>query len=789
MFSNHQGNAMPHTTAQSWTQGLRLDDEQRQGAWLKQLQGHPSDKGRAWAGPGGFSPAGVPALRDMATQCRHLLTRGLSQVWPLPVPLRRAGKLLLLGTVTTAAMASTLVVQGAMGRNPEEWQAALGRTQMVAVRTASGLLLGGVARDSSVSAEDLVKRGFIDDPAALAKVPPTLKAMLIALEDRHHGSWREICGISPLSLPTAALSGRGGSTLAMQVVKDVERAGGEGGWVLVQRKFREIGAAMRLGCTLGPDGVLNAYLARAPMVDYGGTTRGVLGAADAVFGVAPEDLSLAQQAVLAASVLAQITDASRLSPAIRSGGCAVVSAEKAQAEQVSLALALAWRHCRLLARAERALRLTTPDGPALQGALSDIKAMERGISFVNPWAPISTGRAANLSARAQALLPGAALAELRDHIDNSSSHSMPTASVVVALTDDHARFVQVAVPQALRKIEQADAQVLCSRLLAQDETAVLRCANTPAVPRAEVTLMRADVESGEIDRAFNIYPGALDRTLAGGSLAKWVVAQAAARAGRNAIDPLCPRQAREGGRWLRRVTRPVNGFAHCTDAQTITLRQAMGHSDSLATYELAKSLGPQRLAQALADLGLPPESPAGGGLAYQLSFGTYAATPRQWLEAGRRLASAAYGWPMHQPGLRFVRASAKSQPRTGLGLTAAQAHTLRALLEAPVQDPGATLTWADDWARAGKSGTTSSTVGPRGGRPYAAAKLSLLIQRDERRVLLSVIGQPNPPFALGSHSLQGGVFAPLVQALATPVAPPPPAQSLFAQTSPTTPLE
>ena len=164
--------------------------------------------------PGWFSIFGVPAAaRDMVARYLLALTQSLAQVWPLPVPLRQAGQLLLLGTATTAAVASTLVVQGAMSRNPQEWQAALGRAQMVAVRTPSGLLLGGVARDTSVRSEDLAAYGFIDDPAALAQVPTTLKAMLIALEDRHHGSWREICGVSVLSLPKALASGRGGSTL------------------------------------------------------------------------------------------------------------------------------------------------------------------------------------------------------------------------------------------------------------------------------------------------------------------------------------------------------------------------------------------------------------------------------------------------------------------------------------------------------------------------------------------------------------------------------------------------
>lgn len=155
---------------------------------------------------------------------------------------------------------------------------------------------------------------------AVAAVPQAWLDVLIALEDRHTGSWRSACGIDAGAIGRAAVlglighSGRGGSTLAMQLVRSMRHlAPGADGSTLarLKRKMLEIRHGAMLACALGGtrDPRFQRLLARhLPLVQgtpesrMGGVLYGLGMAAGVLFGKRIGELDLAEQAVLAAAV-------------------------------------------------------------------------------------------------------------------------------------------------------------------------------------------------------------------------------------------------------------------------------------------------------------------------------------------------------------------------------------------------------------------------------------------------------------------------------------------------------
>ncbi len=194
------------------------------------------------------------------------------------------------------------------------------RTQAIEIVDARERWLGVVpaAMEPAVASElagwpehrtlavDLVPRGWLD--------------VLVALEDRHAGSWRHWCGIDAVALARAAVfgalgqSGRGGSTLAMQLVRSLRHLSpGSDPSLLarLKRKVLEIRHGAMLACTLGGPGDprFQRLLARhLPLVQgtpesrMGGVLYGLGMAARVLFDKPLEALDLTEQAVLAAAV-------------------------------------------------------------------------------------------------------------------------------------------------------------------------------------------------------------------------------------------------------------------------------------------------------------------------------------------------------------------------------------------------------------------------------------------------------------------------------------------------------
>lgn len=181
-----------------------------------------------------------------------------------------------------------------------------------------------------------------------------------------------------------------------------------------------------------------------------------------------------------------------------------------------------------------------------------------------------------------------------------------------------------------------------------------------------------------------------------GSIAKWVVIVAALAEGYRPGDALCPKSARDGDRPLKRAAAPEFGFENCESGRHLmTWERATATSDDLAYYQLAQRLGTERLAAAATVLGLG-EPANNNKLAYEVSFGTYGAKPRDLISAFQALVAVAYGIETTGHAPRALRNASPDENPAVKALKRLlprqeQRDDLRRLLEAPVQSVGGTL--------------------------------------------------------------------------------------------------
>lgn len=142
----------------------------------------------------------------------------------------------------------------------------------------------------------------------------TMKAAIIAIEDRrffeHDGvDWRGTTRalMTNLSASGSALEGQGGSTLTMQYVKNyllyvVAKSEAQRAAAIettVARKLREIRVALQLEQQLSKQQILAGYL---NIVFFGNNSYGINSAARTYFNTTPDQLTVAQAALLAGMV-------------------------------------------------------------------------------------------------------------------------------------------------------------------------------------------------------------------------------------------------------------------------------------------------------------------------------------------------------------------------------------------------------------------------------------------------------------------------------------------------------
>lgn len=175
----------------------------------------------------------------------------------------------------------------------EFWAARLEAVLHPAVHDANGLLMGFLPPHG---AKDL-DAAHAADPGA---VPTACIDLALAREDAHHRSpWRYVRGVDLGSVVRATVSPGGASTMPMQLSRQLAPHWPRkyGRWV---RKVLEAGAAGTLVKLHHGNHreIARTYLAVAPFGIAYGDVRGIAAAADALWGIAPSELSPAQCAML-----------------------------------------------------------------------------------------------------------------------------------------------------------------------------------------------------------------------------------------------------------------------------------------------------------------------------------------------------------------------------------------------------------------------------------------------------------------------------------------------------------
>ncbi|MGH3915990.1 MAG: penicillin-binding protein [Pseudonocardiaceae bacterium] len=182
---------------------------------------------------------------------------------------------------------------------------------------SADLVAGEVPLVSTITDKDGVPIAFLFDQNRFNTPPEeiadSMKAAIIAIEDRrffeHNGvDWRGTTRALMTNLSAgSALEGQGGSTLTMQYVKnyllyvvarnDAERAAAVES--TPARKLREIRVALQLEKKIPKEEILARYL---NMVFFGHNAYGVASAARTYFNTTPDQLTIAQAALLAGMV-------------------------------------------------------------------------------------------------------------------------------------------------------------------------------------------------------------------------------------------------------------------------------------------------------------------------------------------------------------------------------------------------------------------------------------------------------------------------------------------------------
>ena len=742
---------------------------------------HP---GPAWA----FGSDGAPfqtafgydrwfaALSRLTRSIRHALgTMSLPRVgWPRGL----ARRVLLAGgaaTVTTLAIASALATKGYVEHPAEFWFSRIAGRMVSPIYDADGTLIGAVDTQGTLTPEQTANLAFIP---LHGDVPRTFVKGLLALENKHFykGGIHNVCGIDLVSLlrPIASLGRAGGSGLVQQLAKQLmlpEWGNETGKLAKGYRWAQQLGASCALYGALteqgGIDKVVIAYANSAPIWQGNGVLRGLEAASRVVFDLEPASLSNAQQLIFAAAVKEPL----RVMPA---GATRVECARvypRADNPQYEEDTAKTQRErtnqCRVLHRAISMAKVTLTSDE-LVNALEELRAYQRdGIVPVNPFEPISTKKLVNLSSRARAALPDGLLSQIRDEAEESTQ---PGDSLVVSLDAVRQHAFSQDMKQALDSVQRSPAgrRILCLRLIETEKhgSALRQCGiDKEKKLNADVLAVKTDVRTGGLKAMYASSPLIMDSLQSIGSIAKWVILIAAIADGYRADTVVCPRQAFDGDRPLNRVKAPRQGYANCDGGKhTITFQEATAQSDNLAYYDIAKGLGPQKLAAAAATLGLGDEA-APAELPYALAFGTFGVKPRELIGAAQAMFAVAYEIRVTGRAPR-VLTNVTPHPNPSVAdlrkmiPTSEQRQALQVLLEAPVEADRGTLGVFSKDVHAGKSGSTSSNAVDSTGHKYAHGKWAVTYQKQLGEINLFMVASPVPSVPLAHHSISASLLAP-----------------------------
>ena len=250
-------------------------------AWIPGGPGGPAGPGGP-GGPGGSGGPGGPGTRGPGRS--KVKVKG--SWWRHWTPLKVLG--VFLGLIGGFIMLGAIVVVIAYEDTPVPTaaMAATGYSQSL-VYSSNGTLIGRFGTTNRVM-------------LPLNQIPANLVNAVLAIEDRHF--WTE-GGISPSGIARAALADikgedlQGGSTITQEFVRQYYR--GIGTQQTLSRKIKEIFVAMKIAKEKSKQWVLENYL---NTIYLGEGSYGVEAAAETYFGLKVEQLSVAQDAVIAALI-------------------------------------------------------------------------------------------------------------------------------------------------------------------------------------------------------------------------------------------------------------------------------------------------------------------------------------------------------------------------------------------------------------------------------------------------------------------------------------------------------
>ena len=195
--------------------------------------------------------------------------------------------LLIFGPLPALQFASRIL------RPPEFWQVQMAQMIRPRVTDSVGFLMGFFPPRGA----DNLESGFA---AEAHDIPPACIDLVLAREDAHFGTWRYVNGVDVVGLLRGAPSGRGASTIPMQISRQLQPQ-----WFRLPgaaRKLLEIGAASAIVDAHGadPKRLAKTYLNIAPFAKAYGDVRGITAAADALWGLTTMELAPAHCALLVA---------------------------------------------------------------------------------------------------------------------------------------------------------------------------------------------------------------------------------------------------------------------------------------------------------------------------------------------------------------------------------------------------------------------------------------------------------------------------------------------------------
>ncbi len=688
----------------------------------------------------------------------------LSHPW-----VKKAGIGVGVTMVSSLAVAATLATYGYVAYPKTYWnERIMERTQSPILGT-DGTLIGSVDTVGKLDPKMEGNRAFIPLEGAL---PATYKAALLYLENRgfEAGGVHNLCGIDAPVMVWQMLKsfGRaGGSGLSQQLTKNLNDWSSEDpAYKKFFRKFIELGASCQLYKTLGKEQTLRMSASYSPVWQGNGTLRGIEAGARALFDTTPDQLSDALQALLAASAKEPLM--------LLKDGDVEVPCSKVYpvAGNLDFDLVLAKAHaarknqCRVIYRAKSAVGAVL-SGDARQAALDELVRLERdGITIANPFEPISEKRLVNLSTRTKDALPIGVLAQIKREADDGNYKPGESLTVSFDAVDQH--LFNLAMRSALDRVQRSPAgrAALCMPLTKDGDRSFSpqRCAKSDGKASADVLAVKVDAKTGGIKEIYATTPLLMDSVQSLGSVNKWVIMLAAVADGYTAATPVCPRAAWDGQHPLKRETKPEYGFADCNNGRnTISFAQAIARSDNLAFYDVATTLGVEKLAAAAKALGLgKPDTEK--HLPYALAFGTFGATPRQLLGATQGLVSVTWGLNTTGTAPRILQNISADQNDSIAAIAkmlpqVAQKETVRALMAAPVSVERGTLGYVrSSDVTAGKTGTVQSAVKSSDGHHYNHSKWAVTYQRATGDINLWMVASPLPSTPLAKHFIDGSTL-------------------------------